>query len=138
MPKYLDKEDFIAHQTPEIQQLIRYMRQLMSVAHPQMRERFSFQTIFFVCIDYLCYFGKIHPTKGIEIGFVKGHLLKDEANILEAKNRKMVRGITFRNLQDFRAREEAFLEVLQEAILLNETYPEKTFAKLIFEKRKDG
>jgi len=136
MPKYLDTGDFVEHQTPEIRHLIHYVRQLMSVAHPQIRERFSFNTVFFICLDYLCYIGKIHPKKGLEICFVKGHLLKDEAGVLEAKKRKMIRGMTFQNLHDFQEREEVFLEVLQEAILLNETQPEKTFAKMIFEKRK--
>lgn len=137
MPKYLDREDFFEQQTPEIRQLLQYIRQLLLVASPQMREQFSFNTPFFYCIDYLCYFGKIDPKKGVEICFAKGHLLKDEAGVLEVKKRKMIRGITFRNLQDFQEKEDIFLEILQEAILFNETYPEKTFAKLIFEKGKD-
>ena len=93
-------------------------------------------TLFFMCQDYVCYFGKIHKTQGVEICFVKGFLLKDEAGILESKGRKIIRGMTFQNLKDFQVREDVFLEVLQEAILLNETQPEKTFAKIMFERRK--
>ena len=55
---------------------------------------------------------------------------------MDAKGRKLISGITVRNLQEFKEIEDGFLEVLQEAILLNETQPEKTFAKIIFEKRK--
>ncbi len=137
MTNYSDIDDFFAHQTPEIRKLLLYVRQLILVAHPKMRERFMYNSVpFFICFDYVCYFGKIHKTKGIEIGFVKGYLLKDEAGVLEANNRKMIRGMTFKNLKDFQTREDAFLEILQEAIILNETQPEKTFAKLLFEKRK--
>jgi len=137
MPHYEDIDDFFAHQTPEIQQLLQYVRQLILVAHPKMRERFMYSnTPFFICLDYVCYFGKIHKTKGVEIGFVKGFLLSNEQELLDAKGRKLISGITVRNLQEFKKIEDGFLEVLQEAILLNETHPEKTFAKIIFERRK--
>ena len=137
MVQYADADDFLASQTPEIRHLLSYVRQLVMVAHPKMRERFMYSsTLFFMCQDYVCYFGKIHKTQGVEICFVKGFLLKDEAGVLESKGRKIIRGMTFQNLKDFQAREDAFLEVLQEAILLNETQPEKTFAKIMFERRK--
>jgi hypothetical protein len=137
MQHYEDIDDFFAHQTPEIRQLLQYVRQLILVSHPKMRERFMYSnTPFFICLDYVCYFGKIHKTKGVEICFAKGFLLSNGQGLLEDKNRKIIRGITIRNLQEFKAIEECFLEILQEAILLNETQPEKTFAKIIFERRK--
>jgi hypothetical protein len=137
MLQYTDIDDFFAHQTPEIRQLLQYVRQLILVSHPKIRERFMYNSVpFYLCLDYVCYFGKIHKTKGVEICFVKGFLLPDPAGVLEAHNRKYIRGMTFRNLKDFQDREEAFLEVLQEAILFNETQPEKTFAKIMFQQRK--
>ena len=137
MPQYIDIDDFFAHQTPEIRQLLQYVRQLILVSHPKIRERFMYNSVpFYLCLDYVCYFGKIHKTNGVEICFVKGFLLPDNPGVLEAHKRKYIRGMTFRNLQDFQGREEAFLEILQEAILFNETQPEKTFAKIMFEQRK--
>jgi len=135
MPKYIDTEELLDDQTPAIRQLLHYLRQLMAVAHPQMRERFLYNTLFFVCYDYVCYIGKIHPKKGVEIGFPKGALLNDTNGVLEANNRKFVRGITFKDLADFQAREEAFLEILQEAIMLNEANPAETFFKIVANKR---
>lgn len=137
MTQYEDADDFLAHQTPEIRQVLQYIRQLMLVAHPKMHEKFMYSnTLFFMCLDYVCYFGKIHKTKGVEIGFVKGFLLSNEQGLLEAKGRKLIRGITVRNLQEFKEIEDSFLEIVQEAILINETRPDKTFAKIIFEKRQ--
>ena len=137
MTQYSDVVDFFAHQTPESRQVIQYVRRLLLVAHPKMREKFMYSnTIFFICLDYVCYFGKIHKTKGVEICFVKGFLLSNEQGLLEDKGRKLIRGITVRNLQEFKEIEDGFLEILQEAIILNETQPEKTFAKIIFGTRK--
>jgi Domain of unknown function (DU1801) len=129
--KYLNSEDFVEQQTNEVQQLLRYLRQLMPLAHTKMRERFLYNTIFFTCGDYVCYVGKINPKKGVEIGFPKGYWLSNESGMLEANRRKWIRGITFKNLTDFQAREEAFLEVVQEAILLNEATPNQTFGQMI-------
>jgi len=137
MTQYSGIDDFFSNQTPEIRQVLQYIRQLLLVAHPKMREKFMYSnTLFFICLDYVCYFGKIHKTKGVEIGFVKGFMLSNEQGLLEDKGRKLIRGVTVRNLQEFRAIEDAFLEIVQEAILINETQPEKTFAKIIFGTRK--
>ena len=63
MVEYADADDFLANQTPEIRQLLSYVRQLVMVAHPKMRERFMYNnTLFFMCLDYVCYFGKIRKT----------------------------------------------------------------------------
>lgn len=137
MIQYSDIDDFFENQTPEIRQVLQYIRQLLLVAHPKMRERFMYSSVpFFLCLDYVCYFGKIHKTKGVEICFVKGFLLSNEQGLLEDKGRKLIRGITVRNLQEFKAIEDSFLEIVQEAILINETQPDKTFAKIIFGTRK--
>ncbi len=137
MIQYSDVDDFFSHQTPEIRQVLQYVRQLLLVAHPKIRERFMYNSVpFYMCLDYVCYFGKIHKTKGVEICFVKGFLLSNEQGLLEDKGRKLIRGITVRNLQEFKEIEDEFLEILQEAIILNETQPEQTFAKIIFGTRK--
>lgn len=137
MIRYSDIDDFFENQSPDIRRVLQYVRQLLLVAHPKMREKFMYSnTIFFFCLDYVCYFGKIHKTKGVEICFVKGFLLSNEQGLLEDKGRKLIRGFTVRNLQEFKAIEDSFLEIVQEAILLNETQPDKTFAKIIFGTRK--
>ncbi|TAF96204.1 MAG: hypothetical protein EAZ32_10325 [Cytophagia bacterium] len=136
MKNYIDLEDFISQQTVEVRHLLYYLRQLMSVAHVQMRERLLYNTLFFTCGDYVCYVGKIHAVKGVEIGFPKGFWLEDAAGVLEANNRKWIRGITFKNLSDFQTREEVFLEIVQQAILLNESKPNTTFGQMIGQQRK--
>ncbi len=49
MTTYSDIDDFFANQTPEIRQVLQYIRQLLLVAHPKMREKFMYSnTIFFI------------------------------------------------------------------------------------------
>lgn len=136
MNKHLGFDDFIESQEPKYRILMNHIRKLAASSHEQMREKSAFNTLFFHCFDYVFYFGRIDKKHGLEIGFVKGFLLSNDHGLLETKNRKLIRGISFLDLEDFMNKEEVFLETLQEAILLNEIQPENTFQKMIFEKRK--
>jgi hypothetical protein len=134
MPKFQDIDDFIQSKEINLRPLLAQIRNIIMVSHPQIREQISWNLPFFYCFDHLCYLSVSKKTKGVEVCFAKGFHIKDEAGVLDAKDRKLVKGITFTDLADFEKREEAFLEVLQEAILLNETQPELKFYNMIVRK----
>jgi hypothetical protein len=134
MPKFQDIEDFIQSKEINLRPLLAQIRNIIMVSHPQIREQISWNLPFFYCFDHLCYLSVSKKTKGVEVCFAKGFHIKDEAGVLDAKDRKLVKGITFTDLADFEKREDDFLEVLQEAILLNETQPELKFYNMIVRK----
>lgn len=134
MPKYQDINDFIESQAVAIRPLLAHIRNIIMVSHPNIREQISWSLPFFYCFDHLCYLSVSKKTKGVEVCFAKGFHIKDEAGVLDAKGRKLVKGVTFTDLADFEKREDAFLEVLQEAIWLNETQPELKFYNMIVKK----
>ena len=134
MPKYQDISEYIESKDKSLRPLLMYIRKLIMRSHPQIQEKIAWNIPFFYCLDFLCYLGVIKKTNVVEVCFVKGFHLSDEAGLLDAKGRKLVKGITFTNFRDFEEKEEAFLEILQEAILLNETKPEMKFYNMIIKK----
>lgn len=68
----------------------------------------------------MAYIGKVSKKAGIEVGFPRGYDISNEHGLLLAKGRQAIRGITFQNLEDFRAKEAVFLEIIQEALLLDD------------------
>jgi hypothetical protein len=134
MPKFQDIDDFIQSKEINLRPLLAQIRNIIMISHPQIREQIAWNLPFFYCFDHLCYLSVSKKTKGVEVCFAKGFHIKDEAGVLDAKDRKLVKGITFTDLADFEAKEDAFLEVLQEAILLNETQPELKFYNMIVRK----
>ncbi len=140
MPKYLDIDDYIESKDNSLKPLLAHIRKVIMLAHPNIREQISWSLPFFYCFDYLCYMSVSKKTKGVEVCFVKGFRLSNESGLLDAKDRKLIKGITFTSLADYEEKEEAFLEILQEAVLFNEMNPEIKFYNMIVkgEKGKEG
>jgi hypothetical protein len=132
--KYLSVEEFIISQSHEYIGLLKAIDKVVAVAHTEMKSRISFNTPFYYCFDLLAYFGKINK-KGVDFAFAKGILIEDESGILESKGRKLVKSITFKNIDDFIAKEELFLEILQKAIMINENADSPSFREMIFKPR---
>jgi hypothetical protein len=135
MPKYVDINDYIETQDRLLKPLLTHLRKVIMLAHPNIREQISWNTPFFYCFDNLCYFSIIKKTKGVEVCFVKGFHLNNKSGLLDAKDRKLVKGITFTSLADCEEKEEAFLEILQEAVLFNEINPEIKFYNMVVKKK---
>jgi hypothetical protein len=134
MPKYLNIEDYIESQDRFIKPLLAHLRKVIMLAHPNIREQISWSLPFFYCFDYLCYLSISKKTKGVEVCFAKGCQLSNESGLLDAKNRKLVQGITFTSLADYEEKESAFLEILQEAVMFNEMNPEIKFYNMVVRK----
>lgn len=120
MAKFHDFEDFAESAPPSQQALLRLLRETVLGADPQLREKILYNTPFFLRKSWVCYVGKIHKQKGIEMCFPRGRELSNAHGLLETKGRAAIQGIQFRDVADFYTKEAAFLETLQEAILLDE------------------
>lgn len=134
MPKYIDIDDFIQSKDKSLRPLLLQLRKVIMLAHPNIREQISWSTPFFYCFDHLCYLNVIKKTNIVEVCFAKGFHLSNESGLLDAKKRKLIKGITFKDLKDYEEKEEGFLETLQEAILFNEMNPEIKFYNMVMKK----
>lgn len=65
----------------------------------------------------------LNPIKdhSIDLAFIRGNELSNSSGLLETKGRKQIKSITFQKIDDLPM--EALMEVIQEAILLDETVP---------------
>jgi hypothetical protein len=86
-------------------------------AHPQMCSKIRFKIPFYNVHSWICYF---NPQKngGVELVFIKGNRIPDPFNILDAKNRSIVKGIGIQSVDEFPTEEVHYY--LLEAIGLDE------------------
>ncbi len=136
MNKYISTEDLIESQEPEMRALLWQIRSCILNSHPKMRERFLFNTAMFAVKKELCYFGIMKKTVGIEIGFHRGFQMSNEQGLLESKKRKFIHGVTFKDLDDFKNKETAFKEIIQEAIILDDMNEKSIFSEILQAGRK--
>jgi len=114
----MDTVEKLIYRLPDGQfEFVAYVRDLVLAAHPDVTEKIHFNTPFFSCNGWLCYFNLMMKNGLLEVGFAKGHLLSNSHQKLIARNRKVVRTLEYLNQEDFD--EAIFLETLQEAIALN-------------------
>lgn len=131
MKKYTSIEEYIEYQSVENQLIIERTQKIIHSSHPRMFEKFDHNVIVFGVKNPICYIVTLKGNDGIEVGFHRGKDLSNEQGILEAKNRKYISGITFKNLQDFEMKEQKFKEIIQEAILLDEFYEKSVFTEIL-------
>jgi hypothetical protein len=104
-------------------------REIMEILHNLMMDqpgilcKISYKIPFYYRNSWICY---LNPQKkgGIEFAFTRGNELSNEQGLLEKKGRQMVRGITL--LEPGEIPLEGLNEIIQEAILLDETVPYST------------
>jgi hypothetical protein len=103
--------------------------EIMKVLHDLMMDQpgiscqLTYKIPFYYRKSWICY---INPVKkgGIEFVFTRGRELSNEQGILKARGRKEVAGIHCNTVDDIPV--ESLYEVIQEAILLDETVPYET------------
>lgn len=117
-------EDYIRERPEPQRGLLLRLRQMMFAASPRMREKIRYKVPFYDCPRWFCY---TNPLKsgGVEVGFLRGNELSNEQGLLEARDRRTIRGVTLMNFDDLARKEEALLEIIQEALLLEELNPER-------------
>lgn len=136
MNKYTSIEDFIESREAATSALLHNLRRIILNAHPKMTERFMFNTAMFGVKNELCYFVVLNKNSGIEVGFHRGFQMSNEQGLLEAKKRKFIHGVSFKDLEDFKKKEVAFKEILQEAIILDNFNEKSIFSEILQAGRK--
>lgn len=87
--------------------------------------KFKYNLPFYYNKSWVCY---ANPTsESIELSFIRGNELADPDNLLQAKNRKMVRSLPLTQIT--RVNDPQSLQLIHEAILLDE---QVTFNKKMF------
>ncbi len=136
MAKYLHCEDFFDRQLPAFQPLLMLIRESILSTDAHLRETLKYNTPFYIRKSWVCYIGSVHKKLGVEICFPRGYELSNEHNLLLAKGRAAIRGIHFSNSNEFLEKESVFLEILQEALLLDEISAKTAAADIISRKAK--
>jgi len=136
MTNYLSVDDFKDHQPSHIRKLISGLQELILNAHPKMQEHFTINTPMYKVRHDVCYIGKIHSTKGLELCFLRGFQLSNEQGLLDSKGRKYIHGITFTDADDLNTKKHAFLEVLNEALILDQMHERNVFTDMLQAARK--
>jgi len=111
-------EDFIYQQEDSQREVMLYLHQLF--LDMNLVAKIRYRVPFYYGKSWVCY---LNPLKkeGIELAFIRGNELSNEQGILDPKDRKQVAGIELYSIDDIP--HDALHEVLQEAILLDETIP---------------
>jgi Domain of unknown function (DU1801) len=130
MPKYQKAADFLDAQPVVWQPLLEALCDAMLSSDPHLRLGIKFNTIFFIRKSWVAYIGKITKAS-LEVCFIRGPELSNEQGLLEAKGRISVRGITFSSVQHFEAQLDAFLEIVQEAYLIDDNSTDTAFQSMV-------
>ena len=113
-------EDFIASQEENgLNELMQYLHDLLA-DNPGITFKMRYKVPFYYRHSWICY---LNPQRegGVEMAFIRGNELSNIQGILEARGRSQVRGIILKPGEPFP--DEAIREVIQEALLLDETIP---------------
>lgn len=100
--------------------------QIMMLLHsyisalPNIQAKIRYKIPFYFQKSWICY---LNPVKGggVELAFLRGRELVDEGGLLSANGRKMVKGVTYQNVEDVSF--ESLEPVLLEALILDENVP---------------
>lgn len=112
-------QDFILTHEGNQKEIMLFIHEYM-MAQPQVTAKLRYKIPFYYRKTWICY---LNPRKdnSIEFCFIRGRELSNEQGIIEAKGRKMIKSINLTNLKDLP--QEPLFEVIQEALLLDDTVP---------------
>jgi len=112
-------EDFIYQLEGNQREVLLYFHHLLTT-DLNLTEKIRYKIPFYYGKSWICY---LNPTKDgrIEYAFVRGNELSNAQGLLEHKGRKQVYSVTFEKVSDIP--QSTIQEIIQEAILLDETTP---------------
>jgi len=112
-------EDYIYNFDNSQRDIMLYIHKLLSV-ELNLTDKLRFKIPFYYRKSWICY---LNPSKNntIEFAFVRGNELSNSQNLLDSKGRKQVWSIELPKLSKIPIKE--LTEIIQEAILLDETVP---------------
>jgi hypothetical protein len=112
--------DFIENREDDVQKAILSHLHELLMGHPNMVTKIRYQIPFYYQKSWVCY---LNPLKnsGVEVVFLRANELSNEQGALQFNGRKQVAGLSYFSPKDID--ETLLLEILGEAILLDETVP---------------
>ncbi len=112
-------EDFIYQFEGSQRALLLYFHNLLC-NELELTSKIRFKIPFYDRKTWICY---TNPTKtgGVDFALVRGNELSNAQGLLEQRGRKQIYSVEFKTIQDIP--EDTLYEVLQEALLLDETTP---------------
>ncbi|HYG37394.1 MAG TPA: DUF1801 domain-containing protein [Cytophagales bacterium] len=110
-------EEFILNYDGGQKETLLYFHNLM-MSFPEITAKIRYKIPFYYRKSWLCY---LNPSKNgkVEFAFTRGNELSNEQGLLDSKGRRQVFSVTFSSIKEIP--EAAILEVIQEAILLDDT-----------------
>ncbi|MBK8555858.1 MAG: DUF1801 domain-containing protein [Lewinellaceae bacterium] len=122
--KYKDFDSFYDALLPAEQPIVLRLRELIQNNFPELRERFGYGVPFYhgharVCLIYPASVPYSGAKEGVWLGLTRGNLLSNQQGLLQfSASRKIVGSVHFLSEEDIR--EALILEILEEAVLLDE------------------
>ena len=112
-------DNYTEQQPPDHQRILRWLRQMILTSDPDIREKISWKVPFYTYHGtHLCYLSVVRSEPvAVDLAFVNGHELPDEAGLLESRGRKTIKSLVIRNVGD--PDEDVVRTFIQEALLLN-------------------
>jgi hypothetical protein len=111
--------DFIWELDGDQREVATFLHELIS-SFPETQPRIRYKIPFYYRKSWICYLNPV-KNQGIELAFTRGNELSNTQGILASKGRKQVYGITYFKIDDIE--EESLLEIIQEALILDEGVP---------------
>jgi len=111
--------DFIETKEGNQREILQFFHEILSL-EIGLQPKIRYKIPFYYGRSWICY---LNPIKGakVELAFIRGNELSNEQGILDFRKRKQISGIIIESLKDCPI--DLINEVLQEAILLDETVP---------------
>lgn len=130
--KFKDFDHFYEALLPSEKPVCLRLRQLILENFPEWREKFGYGVPYYhrrsrICFMYPASFPYSGQTTGVAFGFTHGHLLSNEQGLLELGERKEVAYLRLLSEKDIR--ENEILEMLHEAVLIDEDLYREKIAK---------
>lgn len=112
-------EEFILNKSGNQKEILEYLHNLM-MTFPEIVSKVRYKIPFYYRKSWICYLNPIKNNK-VEFTFTRGNELSNDQDLLDSRGRKQVSGITFANVKEIP--KQTIIEIIQEAILLDETIP---------------
>ncbi|MCB0528278.1 MAG: DUF1801 domain-containing protein [Saprospiraceae bacterium] len=122
LAKHKDFDSFYAALLPEEKRICGHLRDLLLLNFPELKEKFGYGVPYYwrfsrICFLYPASFPYSGMASGVAFGFTRGHLLSNEQGLLDLGTRKEVAYARLLHAKDIR--EDALLEIIHEAVLLD-------------------
>lgn len=109
-------DDYIDNSPEKFIPIITILQNIIMETLPNVIEKISYGIPFYYYREPLCYINVRNNC--VDLGFSKGYKLSNKQGILESKNRKQVKSLSFTSVCDIN--KKLIKEILLEAALINE------------------